>query len=389
MDKNFLFKKKLILLLITIVIFIIVLIDVNSYLNIKHNEIVYNNENVIINTSYNQSFFNMYYISDLGQVAYGATSADFDSDGSFDFAISSSTQPFNYSTISIFYNNGNLGFARHDVFTFNYSYIDDLDSGDYDNDGKIDLMFTCSESIPYENHLVYVNSTINILFNDGNNNFQNRTILARYGPGVPLDDENRIHPQLTSADYDIDGDIDFLVGDNSGKIEFFLNDGKGVFTSNGILHDFGSLSWGLTSDDFDGDGYIDLLVAAKSLNHSGQIYLKINNGFNTCFESDKGIIIEKLNSFSASLISLDYNNEENIDFIVGTESIDLFINNQDIHNSSSISKIWSSFGNVPDDFKRGALTSADYNNDGYDDFVAGGISGSIRLFINKGSRDSH
>jgi hypothetical protein len=30
----------------------------------------------------------------------------------------------------------------------------------------------------------------------------------------------------------------------------------------------------------------------------------------------------------------------------------------------------------------GGLTSADFNNDGYDDFIAGGVQGIVRLFIN-------
>ena len=89
---------------------------------------------------------------------------------------------------------------------------------------------------------------------------------------------DRFNPELTSADYDADGDIDFLVGDNSGKVEHFINDGYGNFVSNGVIHWYGHLSWGLTSGDFDGDGDIDFLVAANNKYGTleGNVWLKRN-----------------------------------------------------------------------------------------------------------------
>ena len=70
--------------------------------------------------SIEQDYFEIYDIAEFGQCAWGMTSADFDFDGFLDFAVSYSTSPFNYSTISIFYNDGSLGFTQEDVYTFSY-----------------------------------------------------------------------------------------------------------------------------------------------------------------------------------------------------------------------------------------------------------------------------
>jgi len=124
------------------------------------------------------SFFDIYEVIDFGQTAWGATSADFNDDGDIDFAVTSATAPFTQSKISIFYNDGNLGFTQDDVFTFSYSYISDLDSGDYDNDGDIDLMFTYSETEGSGGGKT--NGTVNLLLNDGENNFGNHIMIVKH-----------------------------------------------------------------------------------------------------------------------------------------------------------------------------------------------------------------
>lgn len=234
-----------------------------------------------------------------------------------------------------------------------------------------------------------MNGTINILFNGGDNNFGNETMIAKRGTEIVYDPEGRINPHLTTADYDMDGDIDLLLGDNSGKVEIFENDGTGNFTTVGVIHDFGSLSWGLTSGDFDNDGYIDFIVAAelKERQAHGRYYLKRNNGLSTCFEPGAGEIIGDIYSSSASLTSLDYDNDGYMDFIAGImNKAFLFLNNLEVYEPLLIIE----FPENPEGYREmltyGGLTTADYNNDGWDDFVAGGVQGVVRLFINNGYR---
>ncbi|RLF58455.1 MAG: hypothetical protein DRN27_05380 [Thermoplasmata archaeon] len=226
-------------------------------------------KNPYFNDIYNQSMFEVFDIVEIGRNSWGLTSADFNDDGYIDFAVASAHTGSNYSTISIFYNDGNKKFTRNDVYStdFYLRYIKDLDSGDFNDDGDIDLIFTYSEYEYFNEIPVHVYGVTSLLLNDGNDSFSDEEIIARRGSGIPFDPEGRINPQITTGDYDGDGDIDLLVGDNSGIVEFYLNDGSSNFMNDGIIHNFGHSSWGLTSGDFDGDGLIDFVVAA--LNSDG------------------------------------------------------------------------------------------------------------------------
>lgn len=320
-------------------------------------------------------FFNISELLNLSenrQTAWGLTTADFNKDGNIDFAVSYADCPFTHSTISIFYNNGDGTFTRKDVYIFSYSYINSLTSGDYDNNGDIDIMFTYSE---FNSQWYYIHGVISILYNDGNNNFGNRTMIVRQGSGDPYDPENRINPYVTSADYNKDGYLDFLVGDNSGKVELYLNNGSWNFTSAGIIHDFGSVSWGLTSGDFDGDGYTDFLVAAQATKDIGYVYLKLNNKLPSCFDSGPGEIIAELHSVprTASLTACDYNNDGKLDFVAGiSNSPCLYINKGGANGFDCFCIcILPPRSFYPDDLTYGGLASADFNNDGHDDFSCG------------------
>ncbi len=248
---------------------------------------------LFINNCSNQSItFNMKEIKDFPQTAWGLTSADFNKDGNIDFATSWADSPFTQATISIFYNNGNGEFTQHDVFTFIDTYIKDLNSGDYDNDGDIDILFSHDLIKVHRGVPLNVIGEVSMLFNDGNNNFGNETLVTKRGSGfifggpiilsflMPfrnLIGIDRICQKVTSADYDNDGDIELLVGDNSGKVEFYENDGTGKFSTCGVIYDFGSCSWGLASADFDADGDIDFIVAASQRpDFIGHIYLEYN-----------------------------------------------------------------------------------------------------------------
>jgi VCBS repeat protein len=324
-------------------------------------------------------YFEVIEIADFGQAAWGVTSADFNDDGHMDFAVSYATSPYNYSTISIFYNNDNLVFTREDVFMFEHSYISDLDSGDFDNDGDIDFLFSYSESVGSSKKT----GVVSILFNNGENRFSDEHIIAEIGTGLEEYGEIRINPQITSADYNGDNNIDFLIGDNSGKVEFFVNDGSGVFRSAGIIYDFGFISWGVTSADFNDDGHMDFIVVSEIKDTlESYAYLKRNNGLSTCFSPDAGEIIADTNGFSGSLINLDYNNDGDLDIIAGFRNPYIYNNNHGNYEQFLIQTLPNSPEGHGDDLREGGLSPGDFNHDGKMDFIAGGVQGAIRLFIN-------
>jgi len=103
-----------------------------------------NNDEELAYKVNNLFFFLEYEIEDVGQAARGGATVDFNNDSRIDFAVSFADEPFNQSIISIFYNNIKK-FVRRDIFQFNYTYINDINTGDFDNDGDIDIIYTYNE----------------------------------------------------------------------------------------------------------------------------------------------------------------------------------------------------------------------------------------------------
>jgi hypothetical protein len=263
-----------------------------------------------------------------------------------------------------------------------------LDSGDFDGDGYIDLMFTYSESTDIG---MKTNGTVNLLFNDGKGVFGNETMIARHCSADPYDPYGRINPQLTTADYDMDGDIDFLVGDNSGQVEFYVNNGSGNFTSAGVIHDFGQYSCGLTSADYDLDGDMDFFVAAAFNDHEGEgyVYLKqnkvIESNASIVFDQGSGETLFQYGSVrgAACLRSIDYNNDSDVDLILGrNDELCLCLKKQDDFEKFPLNKFALPEGFTTNDIRLGGLTVADYNKDGREDLAAGGVDGNIRMLWN-------
>ncbi|DAC72719.1 MAG TPA: hypothetical protein DSN98_03585 [Thermoplasmata archaeon] len=342
-----------------------------------------------------ESFFEVKDIIDFGQTAWGLTTADFNMDGLMDFAVSWATNPWTHSTISIFYNDGDGGYTQDDVYTttFYLRYIEDLSSGDYDNDGDIDLLFTYSEATGPQK----TNGVVDLLLNDGSNHFVDCVMVTRL---LPTDGgERRINPQVSSADFDDDGDIDFLVGDNSGLVEFYRNNGSGVFTGTGI-YDFGEeMSWGLSSADFDGDGDIDFIVTQSKNIDAGRVLLVPNDGTEECFNQSNyvqiAVLPPRLSFFAGPvagfgcLCTMDYDDDGRMDFLFsGGDSLFLYMQNEtggfDYFHVCRLPAVNVGNGTFyADQLRVGAIATGDFNGDGLDDLVVGGVQGVVRLFINQ------
>jgi len=233
----------------------------------------------------------------FGQTAWGIAVADFNGNGFMDFAVSYATSPLEYSTITLFYNNGDLTFTQKDVYQLEDNYFNDLAAGDFTGNGHIDLIYTRNVADFRGGWHINVMGRYYLLENNGDDTFASEKLIAERGRGLSffigigfymrvqrhirsfLLGLERINPQLAVADFNGNGYLDFVVGDNNGMIELFLNDGQGDFHSEGVIHRYGQYSWGLSAGDFNNNGYPDLLVGAKETYEditSGRVWLKYN-----------------------------------------------------------------------------------------------------------------
>ncbi len=180
----------------------------------------------------------------FGDVSFGGLWTDFDNDGNLDLVIcgGAGNRMFVYR---------NKGRGQFEAITQgdlpqDKSYAIELSSGDYDNDGLIDLF------------LADYNGSCRLFHNEGNGSFTK--ILLASGA-------NR--PQCGAwGDYDNDGDLDLFItmGDwGIAKNRLYQNNGDGTFTqvTTGSLvndaRDWCGAIWG----DYDNDGFLDLFVTEE------------------------------------------------------------------------------------------------------------------------------
>jgi len=315
-----------------------------------------------------EPFFEVKDIQKYGQGAIGLASADFNKDDLLDFVVIWRHEDSFEGGISMFINNGDNSFSEQ-------------------------LISTITE---YENELIIIGSGI-ILFNNGDNQFNHWEIVFQHYPRIEQND--RINPQVTSADFDDDGDVDFIVGDNSGLVVFYLNDGSGHFNNKEIFDFGGEMSIGLANADFDNDGDIDFIVTQSDDFRDGWIYLVKNNGSLDCFSHSDIVKIADLPpepSFFATVVtgsgclhSIDYNRDGKMDFLFsGSECIFLYMQKENgVFDYFTICRLPARYDGsllwYIDLVRFGGITVGDFDGDTLDDMVVGGGFGYVRLFTNQ------
>ncbi|MCB9548209.1 MAG: CRTAC1 family protein [Myxococcales bacterium] len=144
--------------------------------------------------------------------------------------------------------------------------------GDVDNDGDLDLF------VPRGAWLLEDGAHPNsLLLNDGHGHFEDATFAA--GLALPA------RPTQTAAflDYDLDGDLDLYVGNESrggreNPSQLFRNEGDGTFTDVAQAAGVESFRFakGVTVGDYDGDRWPDLYVS--NLGMENRLYRNRGDG---------------------------------------------------------------------------------------------------------------
>lgn len=259
-----------------------------------------------------------------GKPSDGATWGDFDNDGDLDCFVANW-----YDVNNLLYKNRGDG-SFEQVSTGDLvndgGYSETASWGDYDNDGWLDLFVTNSgltNSPPAEKRDF-------LYHNDGAASGGNTFTKITTGPQVT-------DPLLTRSvnwtDYDMDGDVDIFVTNESNQNEaLYRNDGGGNFVkiATGPLVTAGgstmSSSWG----DYDNDGDLDVFLA----NDAGNNGLYRNDGGGNFVKITTGpVVTSGGNSFGCQWADVD--NDSDLDLFVtnafgsGQLKNFLFLNNGD------------------------------------------------------------
>lgn len=199
-------------------------------------------------------------------------------------------------------------------------------------------------------------------------------------------------------DFNNDNLLDVLVSSwfPSGKLNFFINDGKGSFTEKtsaaGLVEIQGGLN--MLQTDYNNDGFIDVLILRgawmEKLGKHPNSLLR-NNGDNTFTD----VTIEAgLLSFHPTQTATwaDFDNDGWIDLFIGNESgkdnvhpSEFYRNNRDGTFSNQTASAGLTLSNEEESYFVKGVTSGDYNNDGWMDIYVSTLHSSRNLlFINQG-----
>ena len=183
---------------------------------------------------------------------------DYDNDGDIDLLITGTSSGCNRIT-RIYKNNGNNSFSS--AFILTGVSRGELDWGDYDNDGDLDIIITGNIGTNTNYAKVYTNN--------GPSAGYSFTELSTVGITGVMDSG------VQWCDYDNDSYIDFAISGTKityGRTKIYKNNGNSTFTIPSTISlsqvNSSTVAWG----DYNNDGFHDLLV----LSHNPKLYK--NNG---------------------------------------------------------------------------------------------------------------
>lgn len=318
----------------------------------------------------NATFTDVTSIANVGQSldARGLSFADYDNDGDLDLFIAD-TQG---SSVIFFKNNGNGTFSdatSGSGFT-GESGGTDVASGDYDNDGDLDI------------YMIRWDSVGNVLYqNNGDGTFSDVTATAGVG-------DTGSASGVASADYDNDGDLDILINKSNREADvLYRNNGDGTFINVADIAGINSPGYGeaVVFGDYDNDGDIDVYLGEGGASPGVYSHLFCNNGDGTFTDVTD---ISGMGGYrSTDAVFFDYDNDGDLDIMASQWNIGNYLwrNNGDgtfTDVAVLVGVRWHSRGD------NAKLAIGDYDNDGDLDIFGAAWNEANFLYQNNGSTNN-
>ncbi len=343
------------------------------------------------------------------------STGDFNSDGRVDLAVGSEYYPnTNKGRVYIFYNDGSYPATASsaDVAitgeTDGDYFANILTSGDYDSNGKTDLVvgaygYSTSAGRAY------------VFYNDGSfGTVACTTDCLASNADAKITGEassNNFSSTFASGDFNADGKTDLAVGaygysTSTGRAYVFYGGSiatEGAIGADVIIGGASSSSgfgYHLNGSDLNVDGRTDLVVGASAISSStNDVYVFYNDGSypSTASTADVYITDNVSSYFGYSLVSGDFNSDGKTDLVVGGTRYSiadyigrvyiLYSQNGTVNTNKSIAG-----ESTNQDFGR-SFAAGDFNADGKTDLAVGAENydtgssnvGRVYVFYNDGS----
>lgn len=224
-----------------------------------------------------------------------------------------------------------------------------LVSGDFDNDGDIDLATPAS-----------------ILLNDGTGAFFPAVATGSTAQG-----------RMAVGDLDGDGDLDIAIaGNGTGDVDLLINNGNGTFQTPRTAADLGTFfaTSSVTIGDFDGDGDLDLAAVVGF--STPEVFVTLNNG-NATFSAPQQFAAGT--NGASDIVAGDFDGDGDVDLAVAKvffqAQVALLRNNG---NGVFATAVQTAVNDEPS-----SIVAADFDNDGDLDLATGGDTETV--LINNGT----
>jgi hypothetical protein len=297
--------------------------------------------------------------------------SDYNNDGQLDFFLAGDTNFFSSGFFDLFsrvFRNSGTGFTDANAGLTPISH-GSVAWGDYDNDGRLDLLLTGDR---IDNPLLASSNIVSEVWRNTSTGF------TKINLGLPGVD----YSSVAWVDYDNDGRLDFLLSGRTNAFtgtpitQIWRNTGSGFTNINARLPGVtgGACAWG----DYDNDGRLDLLLTGYTnytsfgsvSNIISEVWRNTGNGFSNINAGLPAI-------FNSSVAWGDYDNDGRPDILIAgaTNFTSSYL------STGFVSQIWrntgSGFTRVNADLPGAATGSCawgDYDNDGRLDILLTGAT---------------